>query len=199
MKHSIIYVPGLGDAQTRGQELAISTWKLWGVQPNIVPMRWGDGRPFAQKLQKLLDTIDDLHAKGHKVSLVGASAGAGAVLNAFAARKTTVSGVVLIAGWVNFPENIGPGYRKHNLAFVESAYMVQSSLDQLDFTTDRTRIQSRFAIFDPIVPRKYSEATGGKEVIVPSFGHSITIATQLIFGAPFFIRFLKHQAKMLKS
>jgi pimeloyl-ACP methyl ester carboxylesterase len=193
--HDIIYVPGLGDRSYKGQQLLISTWRLWGIRPVMVRMIWDEGEEFAPKLQKLLDKIDELHDKGHVVSLVGASAGAGAAINAYAGRKDKVSGVVTICGKINRPEGIGPSYRKRSPAFVDSAYRVQASLDMLDFENDRSRIQSRYAIFDPVVPTRDSEVVGGNNKTVPSIGHSITIATQLIFGAPFFIRFLKQTAK----
>lgn len=195
MPHSIIYVPGLGDNHFKGQQVLISTWRLWGVRPHMVRMVWDEGDAFAPKLQKLLAKIDELHSKGHKVSLVGASAGASAVLNAFAVRKDKVSGVVCIAGKINNPEGIGSGYRRRSPAFVDSAYQVQPSLDTLDFENDRTRIQSRYAVFDPVVPMRDSEVVGGNNKTVPTVGHSVTIATQLLLGAPFFIRFLKKSAK----
>lgn len=195
MKHSVIYIPGLGDVNPRGQLALVRAWKWYGVEPHFFQMNWADGEAFAPKLDRLLMLIDGQHAKGNKVSLVAASAGAGAAINAFAARKNVVSGVVLIAGWVNFPEDIGQGYRRKNPAFVESANLVQSSLDKLGFDADRARIQSRHAIFDPVVPQKYSEVIGGNNVTVPSVGHATTIATQLAVGAPSFLRFLKHQAK----
>lgn len=195
MPHTVIYVPGLGDNHYKGQQLLISSWRLWGVRSLMVRMIWHDGEPFQAKFDRLTATIDQLHAKGHRVSLVGASAGAGAVINAFAARKDKVSGVVLIAGWVNFPENIGPGYRRSNAAFVESAYAVQPSLDKLSFETDRSRILSRYAAVDPVVSQKYSEVAGAHNKIVPTVGHSVTIATQLLFGAPTFLRFLKRLQK----
>jgi pimeloyl-ACP methyl ester carboxylesterase len=195
MPHSIIYVPGLGDNHFKGQQFLVSTWWLWGVRPHMVRMIWDEDEDFAPKLQRLLDKIDELHDKGHKVFLVGASAGAGAVINAFAARKDKVSGVVCICGKVNRPEGIGSSYRRRSPAFVDSAYQVQSSLDKLDFEHDRTRIQSRYAFLDPVVPTGDSEVVGGNNKTVPTVGHSVTIATQLLFGAPFFIRFLKKSAK----
>ena len=197
-KHSVIYIPGLGDGNPRGQLALVRTWKWYGVEPHFFQMNWADGEPFAPKFERLLLLIDGQHAKGNKVSLVAASAGAGAAINAFAARKAVVSGVVLIAGWVNFPEDIGQGYRRKNLAFVESAYKVQSSLDTLDFKADRARIQARHAMFDPVVPQKYSEVIGGHNVTVPSIGHATTIATQLSLGAPAWLRFLKKLAKEAK-
>jgi dienelactone hydrolase len=195
MQHYVIYVPGLGDQRYKGQALLISTWRLWSVRPVLMRMEWDKGDAFAPKLQRLLDKIDELHAGGHKVSLVGASAGAGAAINAFAARKDTISAVVCISGKINHPEGIGDSYHKRNPAFVDSAYAVQASLDRLDFETDRTRIQSRYAIFDETVPTRDSEVVGGHNKTVPSIGHAITIATQLLFGAPFFLRFLKKTSK----
>jgi pimeloyl-ACP methyl ester carboxylesterase len=190
-KHSIIYVPGLGDAHLGGQRLLVATWRWWGVEPVVCQMKWGDGEPFAPKLARLLGVIDTYNAKGYVVSLVGSSAGASAVINAFAARKDAVSGVVCIAGKINNPEAIGKSYRRNNPAFVESAYLVQPSLDKLDFEADRSRIQSRYAFLDPVIPKQDSEIAGGRNRMLPSIGHSFTIATQLLLGAPTFLQFLK--------
>lgn len=190
--HDVIYVPGLGDHNGRGQELLVTSWSLWGVRPHMLRMHWNDGQ-FEPKLQALLAKIDELHSAGHTVSLVGASAGATAVLNAFAVRPGKVHRVVLIAGWVNHPENIGPEYRSKNPAFVESAMQVQHSLDVLQ--GDVSRIQSRYAIIDLIVPRKNSLIEGASSRVVFSFGHGLTIASQLLFGAPFWIRFLRRSPK----
>lgn len=194
-KHDVIYVPGLGDANPRGQLALVRTWRLWGVRPHLYQMNWGDGEAFAPKFDRLLLMIDGIHAKGHVVSLVGASAGAGAVINAFAARKDIVNGVVCIVGKVNNADTIGPRYSRGNLAFVESANMVQRSLDQLDLDTDRSRILSRYAFVDLVVPRQDSEIVGARNRTVPTIGHSATITVQLVFGAPSFLRFLKKIAR----
>jgi pimeloyl-ACP methyl ester carboxylesterase len=186
--HDVIYVPGLGDHNARGQESLIATWSWWGVRPHMFRMHWNNGS-FKPKLQTLLAKIDELHDAGHTVSLVGASAGATAALNAFAARPNKIHRVVLIAGWVHHPENIGPVYRSKNPAFVESAMQVKDSLDILQ--GDVSRIQSRYAIIDLIVPSSNSLVGGASNRVVFSFGHGLTIATQLLFGAPFWIRFLK--------
>jgi pimeloyl-ACP methyl ester carboxylesterase len=165
----------------------------------MVRMLWESGDSFEPKLHKLLAKIDELYDKGDTISLVGASAGAGAVINAFAARKDKISGVVCICGKINDPEGIGSVYRRRSPAFLDSAYRVQTSLDRLDFAADRRRIQSRYAIFDPVVPTRDSEVAGAHNKTVPSIGHAVTIATQLLLGAPFFIRFLKKTAEVIKS
>lgn len=193
--HSVIYVPGLGDADPKGQRRLVATWRLWGVRPHLFHMNWADGEAFEPKLERLLKLIDGLHAKGNRVSLVGASAGAGAVINAFAARKDKVDGVVCIAGKINNPDAIGQSYRRKNPAFVESAQQVQFSLDKLDWDTDRPRIQSRYAFLDAIVPKHDSQVSGADNRMVPSIGHAFTIATQLLFGTPSFLRFLKQLEK----
>ncbi len=194
-KRVVIYVPGLGDSNYQGQKWLIASWRLWGVRPIMCRMNWSVPEQFEAKLQRLLDVIDYYAEQGSEVSLVGSSAGAGAVLNAFALRKDKIAGVVCIAGKVNNPEAIGPAYRRNSPAFVESAYRVQRSLDQLDFDADRPRIQSRFAWLDPVIPKEDSEVVGGNNRMVPSIGHAFTIATQLLFGAPFFLRFLQRPVR----
>ena len=191
MKQAVIYVPGIGDHHYKGQLLLIRSWRLWGVRPVMVRMEWNRKEGFEQKLQRLLDTIDELASKHYSVSLIGASAGAGAVINAFARRQNVVKGVVCIAGKIHRPEAIGSSYQKHSPAFIESAYMVQASLDHLDFDADRSRVQSRYALFDPIVPHRDSEIPGALNKQVRTMGHAFTIATQLLFGAPGYIRWLK--------
>jgi pimeloyl-ACP methyl ester carboxylesterase len=171
----------------------VASWRWWGVRPETFLIKWGNGEAFAPKLERLLKRIDELHAQGHRVSLVAASAGAGAAINAFALRKDVVSGVVCIAGKINSPGAIGESYRSSVPDFIESADQVQFSLDKLDFDTDRPRIMSRYAVLDLLVPRSHSLVAGGKNVTVPSIGHSVTIAIQLLFGAPTFLRFLKAQ------
>ncbi|CAN5337390.1 hypothetical protein BH09PAT4_BH09PAT4_07380 [soil metagenome] len=194
-KHVVVYVPGIGDDTGRLQGLLVRLWRLYGVRGIMHEMPWMDGAPFAPKLDQLLQRIDKLHEQGCTVSLVGASAGAGAVLNAFAARKDKVAAVVCLAGKINNPDTIGGAYRRRSPSFVESASEVQFSLDKLDVDTERKRIMSRYAIFDGIVPRQDSVLIGGVNKTVPALGHGVTIISQLLLGAPFYIGWLKTLAK----
>ena len=195
MKHIVIYIPGIGDDVKMLQSTLIKRWRLYGVQPLVHEMPWMDKEPFAPKLERLVALIDDLYDKGHTVSLVGASAGAGAAINAFAARKNKVNGVVCIAGKVNNPNSIGDGYRQRSPAFLESALQVQFSLDILDDGDYRKRTMSRYAVFDPVIPREDSIVLGGINKTVPTIGHSATIAEQLLLGAPNYLRWLKQLTK----
>jgi hypothetical protein len=189
MRHHVIYIPGLGDTMVGGQKLAVSTWKLWNVEPHLFQMNWADQEAYAPKQARLLAVVDEL-AQAGSVSLVAASAGATAAVNVFALRKNAVLGVVCIAGKINNPQAIGDGYKRNNPAFWESAHLTTSSLANLQ-EQDRRRIVSIRAMFDPIVPGRDSILQGAHNKLTWTSGHAITIATQLIFGAPKFLRFLK--------
>ena len=184
--HHVIYVPGVGDSNVRWQQRAISTWKVWGVQPHMVPMVWAHDEPPQQKIDRLLSQIDDCATTG-SVSLVGASAGAAAVLVAFAQRPAVVRSVVCIAGKINHAQTIGEAYRLRNPALLPIAAMVPSALQQLADRHDD--ILSIRALYDPIVPAKDSIVAGARNRAALSVGHAVTIAMQLLFGAPRFVRF----------
>lgn len=188
-KLHLIYIPGLGDDNVALQRAAVTTWRLWGVSEELFQMKWSDDTEWEVKFKRLLKRIDTLTSEGHTVALVGASAGASAVINAFAARRDNILGCVLLAGKVNHPEAIGNHYRTHYPSFVSSAYQCPASLEQLD-APYRQRILSRYASRDATVARRDSVITGAHNQQLISRGHVLTIGTQIVFGAPGFIRFL---------
>lgn len=190
MKHAIIYVPGLGDSRIAGQQRAVRTWTLYDVKPELFQMNWADGELFQPKLQRLLDTIDSLAENGYDVSLVGVSAGASAVLNAYAARKSKVHGVVIICGKVNHPEAVSPALYAKNPAFKESMDRLPDSLDVLG-EQYRKRILSIRPIADYTVPVRDTRIKGVKQGLIPTIGHVPSIAYGISLGAYKAIRFLK--------
>lgn len=187
---SVIYIPGLGDHHGRGQLRIVRMWKYLGVEPYFFRMNWHDNEPWGSKFARLLALVDSLSTDDGRVGLVGASAGATAVIAAYASRRDRVAGCVLISGKVNQPEAIGERYRKESPAFVEGAYECQAALATLT-RQNRDRILSRYALIDKIVLRLDSEIGGAHNRTVPSIGHAITIALQITFGASSFLHFLK--------
>ena len=155
-------------------------------------MKWYDDEAWETKFARLLARIDELHAAGHAIGLVGVSAGASAAINAFAARKDKIAGVVLLAGKVNRPNAIGANYRQRNPSFITSAYAAPESLRALNSSL-RKKILSRFALKDGVVAREDSLIDGASNQMLLSVGHAPTIALQITFGAPLFLRFLKKQ------
>ncbi|HTH71840.1 MAG TPA: hypothetical protein VL737_00575 [Candidatus Pristimantibacillus sp.] len=190
MRHHVIYVPGLGDYRTRMQRLAPIYWQLFGITGHYYLMRWNDKQSFEPKLAGLLEMIDQLSINGDKVSLVGTSAGASAVLDAFAVRQEKVSGVVCICGKINHPETIRPGVFIENPAFKESLANLQLVLPGFDEDA-RAQIMSIRPLADHSVPPPDTVIDGARALVVPTYGHVASIAFSLIFAAPGFIGFLK--------
>jgi predicted alpha/beta hydrolase family esterase len=194
----LIYVPGLGDHKVAGQQKLVDTWKWWGVSAELFQTGWADGEEWDPKFDRLLGRIDSATSAGKAVGLVGASAGATAVINAFHARQNSVVGVVLISGKINRPHAISPSLTRKNAAFGPAAHRAFIALSELS-KVERSRIMSRYAMIDPIVPVVDSHVPGAHNRVQLSLGHAFTIATQMFFGAPLFIRFLRKQAKSINK
>jgi hypothetical protein len=187
-KLHVIYIPGLGDIKPDNQRKIVGFWRHYGVEPELFHMNWGDKEPWEPKFNKLLARIDKLSKDG-KVALVGASAGASAVINAYAARQDKIVGAVCISGKIHHPENIGDKYHKNNPSFITSAFEAPKSLEKIGLD-NRKHILCRYALFDQVVTDRDSRVAGARNRRSPTVGHVVTIGFQLIFGAPSFLRFL---------
>lgn len=182
MKHVVIYVPGLGDNSVRARKLLVASWWLYGVRPVVHQMNWSDTQPFAQKFSALLTHIDHLATAGHRVSLVGESAGASAVINAFAARPETIHRVACICGKLGSPSNIHPSIYRHNPAFAESMQQLPASIADLG-KEQLERIRSVHPLYDVTVPVHDTAIPGAESKTIPSFGHAASIALgDTLFG-----------------
>jgi len=191
-EHHVIYVPGLGDAKMHGQALVVKLWRLFGMRGHVVPMWWATGKALEPKLKRLLDKVDELVAAGHEVSLVGSSAGASAVLLAFAQRHSHISGVVCICGKIQHPETINPMYFKVNPAFKTALEELQDVLPTLAPAV-RYRIMSIHPLRDDQVPPADTIIRGAREKTIWTSGHVFSIAVALTLFAPSIMRFLKRQ------
>ncbi|HET7320092.1 MAG TPA: hypothetical protein VFI84_00730 [Candidatus Saccharimonadales bacterium] len=193
MKHYVIYVPGLGDNKYFVQGILVYVWRLYGVRSATRTMNWLDPELFEEKLTRLLVEVDEKLAKGYNVSLVGASAGAGAVLNAYAARKGQISGVVSICGKILHAETVSDTTYRRNPAFKESMDMLPANLNSLD-VAQRSRILSLHPKADPSVPVKDTFIEGAHEKTMLVIGHTVGILTALSLYGPQICKFLKQQA-----
>jgi pimeloyl-ACP methyl ester carboxylesterase len=190
-QHAVLYIPGIGDDYRGLQGLILKSWRIYGVEAMLHEMPWMDTTDFQPKLAKLLDKIDSLKADGYRVSLIGVSAGAGAAVNAFAARPEKVNGLVCICGKINRPELIGKVFETKSPSFLESAALVKDSLAKLQSSDKLGRLQSRRSLYERVVKPADSYVPAAQNVIVPGVGHAFTIVSQALFGAPFFLRWLK--------
>lgn len=153
-------------------------------------MRWYDTEDYRVKEQRLLTLIDRRIARG-PVALVGSSAGASVVINAYAQRPTLVA-AVCIAGKINNPGAVGLAYKKRWPSFWQSVQSTTKSLEQIS-SQQRARILSIRARYDEVVPAPDSIVEGANNRKVWTMGHALTIGWQLIVGAPRFVRFAKQQ------
>jgi dienelactone hydrolase len=189
MAHHVIYVPGLGDHRSYGQPLVIQLWRIFGLRPHYFPLLWRSDEAFDLKLQRLIDKIDALSKNGSSVSLVGASAGASAVINAYAARPD-VSGVVCICGKIQNPDKVDESYFIANPPFKKSIYNVKASLESLG-PKGIARIMSIHPLYDTVVPVSETIIPGAVEKEFKTRGHAFTIFYSLIFGSRVIAQFIK--------
>jgi len=192
VRHAVIYVPGLGDSRIGGQLLAMKLWRLQGVRAELFQMNWSDGEPYEPKQRRLLARVDRLLKQGYRVSLVGASAGGSAVINAYAERQDQLHCAVGICGKLlsHGLSSVHPKYYQKNPAFLESMRRLQGSDEHLT-KAHRERILSLRPLYDESVPIAETRIPGSKERIVPVFGHVFGIAYGLLFGSFGIIRFIK--------
>ena len=191
--HHVIAVPGIGDHRHLGDATALKLLWLFGLRTHYHRMCWAYGESFEPKFTALLAQIDDLTAKGNTVSLIGYSAGATAVMNAYAARQDVITSVVLVSGKIQRPQTIGAAVRRINPAFTESALMVAASLKQLP-AAKRERIMSIHPIADNVVDIKDTIIEGALERQIPVKGHLVAIGYSLTFGTPMVAAWIKSHA-----
>ncbi|HTB49066.1 MAG TPA: hypothetical protein VK712_03215 [Verrucomicrobiae bacterium] len=190
-QHHVIYVPGILDNILHIQSTAVKSWRLWGVRGHCHVMSWlGSEETYEAKFQRLLDRINKYAAQGHSVSLVGASAGASAVLNAYVANPAAVTGVVLICPKINNPETVSGETYKKNPAFKESLERLQASLKKLTAEQKAKRIIAYYSPSDGTIPYAGSVIPGVPEKRLPAIKHGQAIVYAITFGAPSFITFL---------
>lgn len=188
-RHALIYVPGLGDSRVGGQQLAVSVWKLQGVEPYLFQMNWADSEAFTPKLTRLLALIDGLVAEGKTVSLIGASAGGSVVMNAFAMRREVINGVVCICGKISNKHNVHPLTYQRNVAFGHSMSSLDDTLPDLT-KADLARVLSLHPLIDETVPIQDTKLDGVKIGTMPALGHLLGITYGLTLGSFRAIRFL---------
>lgn len=190
MKHHVIYVPGLGDSRPYGQPLLINLWRLYGLSPHYHAVGWADGESFTPKLQRLSEQIDKLKTPDNKVSLVGVSAGASAVLTAYSISPDKINGVVCISGKIQNSNNVAELVYLRNPAFREAMASLPGVLARLG-SNERKRIMSIHPVRDQTVPPADTIITGALEKQIRASGHVQSIFYSLLFCGLSIASFLK--------
>lgn len=175
-----------------GQRLALKLWRRRRLERYLFQMRWASDEPYENKQRRLLRLIDRLHGEGKQVSLVGASAGASAAVNAFAARPETIAGIVCICGKLAHPETISAETYRRNPPFERSMELLPANLERLG-PAGRSRILSLKPLADESVPPADTYVADARTGTLPMYGHVTGIAYALTLGSGRIIRFLRRQ------
>ena len=190
MKHSVVYIPGLGDNRTYGQHIALHIWRLFGLRPAYLALGWEVEEGLNKKLTRLDSLIEKLQNEGFTISLVGVSAGASAVLNCYA-NNPRIHKVVLVCGKVNNPDNVHPRRYKINPDFKESMQRVGSAVDTLQRQRRTENILSIYSPNDTTVSPKDSEIEGTARKKIFAWSHSSVIMNTLLFQGFAIAKFIK--------
>ena len=189
MRHAVIYVPGFGDERSGSQRLVVKLWQLYGIHSEVVIMGWSNHESFESKLKRLVSRIDSLHATGYQVSLVGVSAGATAVINAYTARKDSVHRVVCLCGPLR-GTHTPSGQRGHG-AFASSQAKLYSSYHSLS-AAQRKNILSIRPQADSVVPPEDTKLAGAQQQVIPTAGHVLSIGLGITIYSWKIIGFIRH-------
>lgn len=189
-QHQVIYVPGILDDKFRIQGTLVRLWRFHGVRGHCHEIPWAGTEGWRPKFQRLLDKIDKYHSQGHQVSLIGASAGASAVLNAYAERTDKISSLIYICAKINAPETVSQKTYDENPAFKTSLELLQANLLKLK-PQDKAKMLSLYSPADGTVPYAATVIPGVKERQLPRLKHGRAILYSLSFGASVLTRFIK--------
>ncbi len=185
-----IYVPGLGDDKTYGQDEAIKAWSKRGVNLLYSPIGWTDkNMSFKDKLNLLCNKIDELSEDSGSIALVGSSAGASAVLNAYVRKQDKVRAIVTICGKIQQRQPISPSYLKKNPPFKESLGLLPDALEQLK-PNDLKKIMTAYPWHDGVVPIHDAQINGAHHHRINMIGHVSSIATAITIGKRPLIKFI---------
>ena len=191
-KNHIIYLPGIGDHKPYYQPQIINLWKNFGVIAHYHPVIWRGNEVFAPKLDRIVALVDQLYAEGHRVSLVGVSAGATAAFNAYMKRSEKIARVVYVCGKLRRPESVGEQYYRINPAFKQSLEMVQGQIDKLTLL-DTKKMLSLKPLFDETVPVADTVLPGVRNWRMLSLWHIPSIFLGITAYSPIICDFIKKE------
>lgn len=178
----IIYVPGIHDDIYHAQSLMLIPWRLFGVRGHCHVMPWLGKQSYEPKLQSLHEEVNSYRAQNHRVFLVGASAGASAVLNLYAEHPSELAGVALICPKLSHPETVRAAIYEANPAFQTALTILQPNLGLLG-RREKARMAIYYSPKDGVIPYEDSSLPGVKEYSLPPVRHGFAILYAITFGA----------------
>lgn len=190
--HHVVIVPGLSDNPI-GVAWLTRDWRAhYGLTPHVVRFGWrGQPDDFAPRLVRLGRYIDGLVATGAQVSLLGTSAGASAVLNAFFARRDDIRSVVSVCGRLRAGDGVYPSLdqSRNRLLFKPSVLRCDEGISRLT-PADKAKILTIRPLFDELVPVTTMTIAGATNRRILAVEHMVGIYLALSVYARLIVDFL---------
>lgn len=178
----VIFIPGLGDEMvTSWVERLVGHWRNKRTQLYFFDARWNAAETFTAKKQRFLTWLDELNLKPESEKLLyGISAGGALAMVVFGERKSLINKMILIAPKLQRAELIGPKYRQHNPALVQTVEASQAVMDNLS-DSDKLKIISHRPLIDDVIARADMVVEGAETKTIPFIGHALSIGFALLF------------------
>lgn len=189
---AIIYVPGLGDRRLTNRQRGLDLWHFRNVMTEICPMKWYKREPWADKLSRLTDLINQRRSEGKSVTLIGESAGASAVMSLMTTQPELVDGAILLCGKFMHPDRVADSLYRKNPAFQTA--MRESANGAPELTEHvRKKILNLHPLVDPVVPVRETKVRGIQNAYMPVAGHAISIIFALTLWSWRMVAFARKQ------
>lgn len=190
--NEIILIPGLGDNVKYVKFLTKNWERRYNVKLHIIPFGFNGGfNEFEDRFKVFLNKVDEIIENGNKVSLIGSSAGASVVINAYCLRKDRINKVISVCGRlkdVNVKQRFY--YPKNPLTvFKESIALCEKNLLSLT-QDDKKKILYFKPLFDDVVPVRTMIINGANYKRLFSFQHGINISFALTLMSEKIISFI---------
>ncbi len=194
--HYVIIVNGLG-GETTPLRWATASWKQYGLTPIVFHIDWKEKNTnLENKLNSFLEKIDSLISSENKVSLIGCSAGAGFVLNAFLERRNAIDHVINICGPVRMdrPQTIKlrsiSWWKNVSPLLIQSLTRLEDNFHKLRDSDIEKIMTIRAAFGDELVPSETIMVKGAYNITIPTIEHTLSIYLALTIFKKRLIKFL---------
>lgn len=188
MKHHIIYIPGLGDYYNGFRRVLLSTWRLYGVMVEYVPMDWYQGGTYEQREVRIKQAVIRAQRQGRTVSLVSESAGSSIALNIFS-EDESIYRLVSICG-VNSPTMpVSPRIYARSPAFQTAVEKLAVCLPTMG-SERRREVVVLTSLYDGTVKPSDSAIRGARAHRIFAVGHIVAITVCLLFYGAWVTRFI---------
>ena len=181
MNYTAIFVPGIADDIGYVQSTLVRLWRFRKLSGQTHVMPWAGSGNYDAAAERLDKHVGRLHNQGKSVVLVGASAGATAVLNAYCANRDKIVAVILICPKVNDSTNINDAILKKNPAFKTSIELAEKNQPTLT-AEDRQRFSIFISPRDGLVSKVDSLIPQVPTSLLVPLRHNLAILYALLFG-----------------